>query len=262
MGLYISPDYFQTIHYYFFCLGIISFTSVFMFWGYGLLSYLFIAFYVAHSAISWYVSWFMYTRMRKIFVINTFRYALSHTVLTIWSGGLSVLLWYISAEYYGTVLTAMLMINFFAVFLGAMWYVLSKLKFIDMFFDWMQSGDLRKAKTIMIDFRKRNKIKLVDDDIIEEYSWGSDTRMDRLFLEAKKQQEEGLDKVLPETIREIEVALTELRIRDLEKSIREMDKAVISETEKQLLKTYHNLIKSYTTKISEYDQVFYSKFPK
>lgn len=262
MGLYISPDYFQTIHYYFFCLGIISFTSIFMFWGVGIFSYLFIIFYIAHSAISWYVSWFMFIRMRKIYIINTFRYAISHTILTIWSGGLSVLLWYVAAEYFEAVLSTLLMMNFFAVFLGVIWYVLSKWKLIDSFFDWMQSGDLRKGKAVMHDFRKKNRLSLVDDGVIDEYLWGSDNRIDRLFLQAKKQRDEKLEEVIPDTIKDIEIALTELRIRELEKRVSEMEGAAISATEGQLLITYRNLIKSYTHKISNYQDNFYIKFPK
>ncbi len=262
MGLYISPDYFQTVHYYFFCLGIISFTSIFMFWGIGLLSYLFIVFYIAHSAISWYVSWFMFTKMQKIYVINTFRYAISHTILTVWAGGLSVLLWYMAAEYYETMLTTLLLLNFFAVFLGGMWYVLSKWKFMDTFFDWMQSGDLRKGKSVMDNFRKKHRLRLVDDDIIEDYLWGTDNRIDRLFLQAKKQHDEHLEKVIPDTIRDLEIALTELRIRELEKRVSEMEGTSVSATERQLLTTYKNLIKSYTHKISNYQDNFYNKFPK
>ncbi|MBN2331437.1 MAG: hypothetical protein JXC85_06485 [Candidatus Aenigmarchaeota archaeon] len=262
MGLYISPDYFQTVHYYFFCLGIISFTSIFMFWGFGIYSYIFIAFYVAHSAISWYVSWFMFTRMKQIFIINTFRYAISHTILTIWSGGLSVLLWYMAAEYFEAMLTSMVMVNFFAVFMGAIWYLLSRWKLMDSFFDWMQSGDLRKGKAVMHDFRKKSGLKLVDDDIIDNYLWGTDNTIDRLFLLAKKQRDEKLKSVIPDTIRDLEIALTELRIRELDKRISGMEGAASSETDKQLLSTYKNLIKSYTHKISSYQDNFRNKFPK
>jgi len=93
MGVYISPRYLQIIHYYFFALGVVSFVAFVLFWGQGIFPYLFIAFYVAHSAISWYVSWFSHGRMREIYVMNTFRYAGSHIILTVLSGGMMVMFW-------------------------------------------------------------------------------------------------------------------------------------------------------------------------
>ncbi len=260
MGFYIGPEYFQTIHYYFFCLGIISFISVFLFWGYGIYSYIFLLFYIVHSAISWYVSWFMYARMRQILIINTMRYAASHVLLTIWSGGLALAFWYMYSAHYEAVLTSFLMINFFATFLGMIWYMLSKFRFMERIFEWQDRKELKKARDMMMAFREEKKVRLVDDELLNGYEWGSDSKIDRLFIQAKRQHEAG-ERLFAETIREIEIALCDLRIRYLENKIEEFEKKVaLSGTDRRLLNTYRNLIRSYRKKIMDYNRLFYSKF--
>jgi polyhydroxyalkanoate synthesis regulator phasin len=141
------------------------------------------------------------------------------------------------------------------------WYILSKFRFVEMLFDWIRSGDLRKAKGIMLDFRKKNGVRLVDEDILHRYSRGSAGKIDALFMQAKLQHENREVDQLPGTMRHIETALAEERIEELEKKIRDIESGTVSGTGRQLVKTYQNLILSYTKKMADYDDAFHKKFP-
>jgi hypothetical protein len=263
MGFYIAPEYFQTIHYYFFSLGIISFTSAVLFWGYGIYTYLFIIFYIVHSIISWYISWFMYLKMKEIFIINTLRYSLAHVFLTLWTGGLSVLFWYFFSTQYEAMLTSLLAINFFAVFLGVIWYLITRFKLTEKVFEWQESKDLRSARGSVIKFRKDEKIKLVEDNLMKKYHFGSNSNVDRLFLQAQRQQNVGDKGGFVKTIKNLETKMCESRINDLQAKIDTLEKMVIkSETERQLLRTYQNLIRVYTKRMLDYDRVFHKKYRK
>ncbi len=265
MGLYLAPEYFQTIHYYFFCLGIISFSSMFMFWSLGIYSYIFVAFYAAHSAIAWYVSLFLFSRVRNVFVVNTWRYVINHVVLIVFSVGVAAGMWYlsyaISYSFFEAVLTSLMEVNFFAIFMGMSWYILSKFRFVERLFDWIRSGDLRKARGIMLEFRKKNGLRLVDEDIVHRYSRGTSGKIDALFMQAKLQHDNKEMNQLPGTMRHIETALAEERIGELEKKIRDIESGTVSGTDRQLVKTYQNLILSYTKKMTDYDEAFKKKFP-
>ena len=86
MALYVKPEYFQIAHYYFFSLGIFSLTTALIYWGNGIYPIILAAFYVAHSVISWYMSWFIHHRMVDVFIINMKKYSISHLILTVWAG--------------------------------------------------------------------------------------------------------------------------------------------------------------------------------
>ena len=84
MKLYLKPEYFQTIHYYFFSLGVFSLTTALMFTEYSIYTFIFVGFYVAHSAISWYMSWFMHRKMKLVYIIQRSSYIVNHMVLCSW----------------------------------------------------------------------------------------------------------------------------------------------------------------------------------
>jgi hypothetical protein len=262
MGVYLNPEYFQTIHYYFFCLGIFSLTSAFLFSSFGVLTYLFMVFYVANSAISWYISWFLHGRMQRIFYIKTWKYASVHVVLTLWSAGLAVMMWYLFADIYESFMSSIVMINFFVLFLGAMWYAISRFRFVEKFFEWQDREKMKDARGAVMSFRDSKGLKLVDDDTMNEYEFGKDDRLDHLFLIAKKEKSRGNQVEMADAVRDLEMGMTENRLDELLRKAEKLKKEQMSATDQQLLKTYETLIDGYRKKIVRYQQLFEQKIKK
>jgi len=260
MGIYVKAEYLQIVHYYFFSLGIFSLTSAFLFWDYTIYSYLFVGFYILHSAISWYVSWVMYTRMQEVLIIKSRRYALSHIVLTLWTGGLAVVMWLLFEIEYESMMTSLLMINFFVIFLGGIWYIIGKFKVSEKYFEWQDRGKLDSARRAVMDFRETNKLKVVEDWIVDEYSWGSNESMDRLFIQAKRRRDEGDVRGFAEAARGIEMGLCDERLSDIDRKMSKMRKE--EKPDEKLLKTYQDIAIKYRKEISEYDKHFYGRFGK
>jgi hypothetical protein len=251
MGLYIKPEYFQTVHYYFFCLGTFSLTTSFLFTAYNAYGYLFLAFYVANSAIAWYMSWFMHTRMKTVFVIRMGRYAASHIILTILSGGTSVFLYWIFALEFEAVMTAFIMVNFFVIFLGLMWYALGKFKVAEKFFDWQDRGKLETGREMVMRYRSKGGLRLVEDQEIMGYKWGSNADIDQLFMQVKMKSEKGND--FSDAVRDIEIKIGEIRIRELEGRIENLKKGQ-SMTDENLLQSYMGAVRSREKSMMEYEK--------
>ena len=257
MGLYIKPDYFQTIHYYFFSLGIFSLTTSFLFTSYNAYSYIFMAFYVVNSGVSWYMSWFMHTRMKAVFVIRTGSYAASHVILTLFSGGMAVGIYWLFEIQFEAIITAFIMINFFVLFMGLMWYILGTLKVTERFLDWQDKNKLEIGKDLVMKLRERKGVKLMDDDALRAYKFGTDPQIDRLFMEAKMKSENGEDFL--ETARQIEMRMGELKIGELQGKVENISKGELSTAEKELLSSYRSLIKSHEKGMLEYEKALYKK---
>jgi hypothetical protein len=257
MAFYIKPEYFQTIHYYFFCLGIFSLTTSFMFTSYNAYSYIFMSFYVVNSAISWYMSWFMHTRMKTVFVVRTASYLLTHVVLTFFSGGLAVLLYYMFQLEYEALITGFIMVNFFVIFFGLMWYILHVLKVTDRFFDWQERGKLEIGRDMVIRFREKKGVKLIDDKTLKGYKWGTDAAIDGLFMQVKMKAEKGED--FSDIVRDIEMKLSEAKVRDIEMKIENLGKKEMSETDRHMLASYNTLIKGHEKDMLEYEKALYRK---
>jgi hypothetical protein len=252
MGLYIRPEYFQTVHYYFFCLGIFSLTSSFLFATYNAYSYLFMAFYVVNSAIAWYMSWFMHTRMKTIFVIRMGRYAASHVLLTVISGGAAVLMYWIFQIEFEAVMTAFVMINFFVIFLGLMWYAIGTMKIASRFFEWQDRGRLQIGREMAMRYRTKGGLKLVDDETIRDYRWGGSAAIDQLFMQVKIKSEKGED--FSDAVKEIEMKLSETRIQELEGKVENLKKKVEGKEDEGLLQSYMGVIKSHERSMMDYEK--------
>jgi hypothetical protein len=252
MGLYIRPEYFQTVHYYFFCLGIFSLTASFMFTTYNAYSYLFMIFYIVNSGIAWYMSWFMHSRMKTVFIIRMGRYAASHMVLTVLSGGMAVFMYWAFALEFEALMTVFVTVNFFVIFMGLMWYAIGALKIADRFFDWQDKGRLETGREMVMRYRGKGGLKLVDDETIRGYQWGSNGAIDQLFMKAKMKSEKGGD--FSEVVRDIEVKLSEMKIHELEGRVENLKLRTGGKADAGLLESYMGAIKSHERSTLDYEK--------
>ncbi|MCD6496590.1 MAG: hypothetical protein J7K54_04935 [Candidatus Aenigmarchaeota archaeon] len=255
MKLYLKPEYFQTIHYYFFSLGVFSLTTALMFTEYSIYTFIFVGFYVAHSAISWYMSWFMHRKMKLVYIIQRSSYIVNHMVLVLVAGLGAVGFGYIFRESYDAVMTSMITLNFFVVFLGIMWYAIGATRIAERFFDWREEGRLSRGRDMLLAFRKKRFLELVSDAAVKGYKWGSDPQIDGLFMDLKMLAGQGRD--FSEKAKEIEIKLAEAEIAGLEKKMANLGD---SEADKSLAESYMNAIKSKRKAIMEYEKAFYRKF--
>jgi hypothetical protein len=262
MGVYLKPEYLYTIHYYFFSLGMVSLTNAFiMFTTSATYSYIFLGFYLFHSAITWYLSWFLHVKVRDQVIIKALRYTASHIILTLWSAGLAALMWYLFRTQYEAMVTSLLMINFFVIFLGGMWYILSRLQFAKRLFYLRETMGVRRAMDAVLDFRRRENLSIVDDDMLKKYKLGTNPDIDRLMRLARSQA--GKDEAgFRETIRELEMALSETRIDELNRKMKKLAKEEMSEGDKKLFETYTHLVDSYKKKLVHYERLFRKRFRK
>ncbi len=255
MALYIKPEYFQTIHYYFFSLGIFSLTTSFLFTSYNAYTYIFMGFYIVNSAISWYLSWFMHARMKAVFIIKTGRYAASHVFLTVFAGGTAVAMYWFFELQFESIITAFLMVNFFVIFMGFMWYVLGVTRIASRFLEWQERGRLDLGRDMVMRFREKKGLKLVDDETMRSYRWGTDAKVDSLFMQVKLKSGKGED--FTELVRQLEMRISDLQVRELEQKIEKLGAGEPGKADKDMMDGYKSMVKSHEKSMLEYEKSLY-----
>jgi len=261
MGLYVSPYHLQMAHYYFFCMAVSSFTSAMLFYFEPLYSYIFLALYIIHSGISWHIAWFLNQRLEEIYIINSPRYALSHFILTVWSSVLSIMLWYIFRLEYNAVINSLFMINFFLIFFAMTWYLLSRLGAVKKLFEWYDTRKAKMLSDMVLRLREQTGKKLVRDEDITDYNYGSDQKIDRLLFNVKGLRHARDKEGLFLAIRDLELEIWRIKIKELEKRTEELGEGK-EMSKRELVKVYSKLIDSYKKKRMEYELYFFKKFGK
>lgn len=258
MGLYISSDYFQIIHYYYFCMGIFSFTAAFMF-GFPYSLY-FIVFCVLHSATSWYMSWFIEKRMKKLVVIESSGYILSHVLLTILTAGLTLFLWYYQLFLERFLIDSIIQINYFVFVLGLLWYILSRFNVVSGLFDYFDTVTLNRAKRLIISKREKLGLrKLITDGRIKSYKPGSDPEIDSVLISAWKERKSEIK----ENIYEFETRMCERIVEAFNNRIEKITSIPNpNPMDEKLIKSYKRTIMDYEKRAVEYEKFFQQKKEK
>ncbi len=258
MKLYIKPEHFQIVHYYFFSLGMFSLTIAFMFPLESVFSFMFMSFYAVHSAIAWYMSWFLHKRVKAIYIIQGASYIFHHVVLTVISGGIAIAFYYLFADSFEAMMTSILTINFFVIFLGFLWYFMGAMKIAERFVDWQEERKLQVGREMVMRFRKKRMIDLLDDETIKSYKWGSDNAIDQAFMDIKMKSEMGSD--FGDAVKDVEVRISELKIRELENKIMNIEKGEVTPADANLVKSYRDAIKQQERRVMDYEKRFYKRF--
>lgn len=264
MGVFISPNQLQIAHYYFFCMAVVSFTSAITFYFEPLFSYIFIVFYIIHSGISWHIALFLHRRLKDIYVITSSKYFASHFILTAWSSGLSVILWYIFRVEYNAMASSMFVINFFMVFIAISWMLLARVGAVQQLFEWYDSRKSKKLSAMVLRLRERIGAKLVMDDDILDYSFGSNEKIDYMLHDIKRLHRPwgaGKTEKLYLAVRDFELGIWDIKIHDLNEKI-EVLQGREGFSAKELAKTYSGLIESYKKKRMMYEKHFFKEFGK
>lgn len=255
MGIYISTEYFQIIHYYYFCMGMFSFTAAVIF-GFPY-SMFFMIFYVLHSIISWYVSYFIQKSMRKFVIIQSREYVISHIILTILTVGSTLMLWYFQVLIETFLIDSIIFINYFVFFIGVLWYGMTKFDVVKGLFAYFDSLTFRKAKKLVIDKRIDLGLKeLVTDVVIKTYEVGSDSEIDSILVSVWDERETNVEG----NIYRLEMALCDKMIGKYRKRIHKIrSKPMVNAIDVRMMKTYERFIKDYEKSSVEYERFFKEK---
>src|SRR3989338_1055671 len=230
MRINVKPEYFATIHYYFFFLGAFSVTSAFLYSSYPSSSAIFIIFYLIHAAISCYLSLFLHFKIKEFFVTDIVSYMVSHAVFSTLSAGLAIFMWFLFRGFYEAFIQSSVIVNFLAVFVGLFLYFTSMFEISGSIFDWKRRKEIEKCKNIVIEYRRIEGLRLVDDDEIINYKPGSDNMVDEIFIVAKKASDRRDIEELASVVRSMETIIFNSRIKDLENTIEKM-KGSMSESD-------------------------------
>lgn len=252
MGLYIGAEYFQIVHYYYFCMGMFSFTAAVIF-GFPY-SILFMAFCVLNSGISWYVSWFTQKKMKRFVIIGSSSYMVSHVFLTVMISCMTIFMWYYGVFMMEFLIESIVQVNFFVFFLGMMWYILTRFDMVSGLFDYFDTLALRRAKKLILSSREKLDLKkLMTDASIKSYKPGTEPEIDSLLISIWKQKKSNLK----ENIHEFEMMMCENAIERLRNRIEKIkSKPGTSHIDQKMIDTYEKFIRDYEKDAVEYEKVF------
>lgn len=258
MKLIIKPEHFQTIHYYFFFLGMFSLTVGFMVPMSEFYAYMFMSFYIVHSAISWYISWFLYKRVNAIYIIHSHGYMLNHVVLTLLSGGAAVAFYYIFQTEFQAMMTSLITINLFVIFAGSIWYVMGLLNITKRYMEWQGGRNLQFGRKVAAKFRKKHRLSLVSGDTLRSYKFGTDAVIDRTLMVINTKVGEGED--FSDDVKNLELRFAQNKITDMGKKVQELSMGDVTESDRNLIHNYSDAITREEKNRMEYEKRFFKKF--
>lgn len=255
MGIYIDVKYFRAVHYYYFCIGIFSFTTAVML-GFPYILYLMVL-CIINSAISWYVSWFMHRSMKRFVVPNSRGYMAAHVVLTLIMSVTAILFWFYQLSIGVLLIEWVLYVNFLSFFMGLIWYMMSRFSMVKQMFDYFSLLSFRRAKSTVISTReKMGLMKLMTDMSINDYEPGDDQEIDSVLISISKGGEGGIR----EKIYQLETMLCAKAIENLRNRIHDIEsKGHLTATERKIIRSYEKFIRDYERKAVSYEKFFSRK---
>jgi hypothetical protein len=264
MGFYVRPGYLETIHYYYFSIGIFSLIAAISFGFSVVYSAIFISLYVGQSAFGWYLSWFMQKKMKELVIINSWGSVLKHAFLTFFVGGLTLFLWYMNAFNEQRLAEFMLYVNYFVFFLAVVWYAIMRFGLIKAVFDVYDSRILESAKSLVAKTKQTRKdiftYSIVSADSISRYKSGSNTEIDEMLMNAWR--ERSSDRLL-RRVADIEMVMCAMTVDRLRRWISQTEsKDVITPGERQTITRYEKSIEEYGRSSVQYEKDVLPKIPE
>lgn len=258
MGLYVPASWLQAIHYYYFCMGIFSFTGGVVFGAFPNYAALFIVSYVLNSAVCWYLSWWMHKKVKRNIILNYRRYFLNHTILAIASVGAMTLMIYITMSSPGAPAIPEFMdfvigFNFFTFSSAFIWSVALKLDIINRAFSTYNMMSLKNAREFAIKTRGTLKTGvLVPVDRFRSYKPGSDDRIDSMLMEVWESRKKPGLKI---SVMKLEIAMCDNVVSEMLARVQELERLKNSSaSDATMVSSYKKLIDKYAKDSFEYEK--------
>jgi len=186
----ITPRQLKLIHYYYFAMGIFGLANAF-FIGIGSpFSIIFLAFYVFNSAISWYIAHVARRKMSGYIVVQSIGFFIWHILLSVITVGMTTLVWMSGIIPEVGLLTAMMMANYFVLFMAGLWYLFTRTDFVSGLFTVYDTYLFKKSKEFMLRIKRKYRgffgRDIVTDDEIRNYEYGTIQEVDDNLISAWK----------------------------------------------------------------------------
>jgi hypothetical protein len=257
----VTVNQLQLIHYYYFIMGIFSLTNAF-FMGFGSpFSLIFLAFYTLNSLISWYMASVARKRMSDYVIVQSLRFFMTHTILTILTVGGTTLVWVSGLIPDIFLLNMLLMANYFVLFLAGLWYILTRTDFVGSLFTVYSSRLFRKSKGFIIrvketywDFFGR---QLVTEEDIKNYKYGTISEVDENLISAWKNR--GKLQYVLECLGRIELSLARHALQYLREKLSFLKTSQSSAENERLINRTESELSEKQRDIMEYEKAFYKK---
>ena len=184
----------------------------------------------------------------KRFVIVSPRFWLSHLFITLIAAGLISIIYLSEITGITDLMNTVLFINLYVVFLGVMWYVISKIGLTRKFFILLSFAKERGIKRKVLSLRKKFKppFRLVTDEYIKSYEFGKDPDIDSLFYSITDQRSD-----VKKLLHELELRLCMHFLNDIKKAL----KLARERGDFKAAKVYERMIKRCETDMIRYEKL-------
>jgi hypothetical protein len=256
----VTINHLKLIHYFYFFMGIFGLTNA-IFMGIGTpFSMIFLAFYAVNSGVSWYMANVARKRMSDYVVVQSLGFFIKHSILTVLTVGGTTLLWFSEIITDLNLLSSLLTVNYFALFLAGLWYGLIRMGFVSSLFTIYDSYLFRKAKGFMIRIRKAYMDffgrQLVTESEIRDYGYGTIKDVDENLISAWKNRNK-LQYVL-ECMGRIELSMARHALQELRERIILLLTSLDDERSR-LVKRAELELRYKEGEIRKYEKAFYLK---
>jgi hypothetical protein len=273
MVFYIPVLYLKLIHYFYFSVGIFSFASAFVFGFYPSYALFFVVSYIVNSAISWYMSWWLYKRLKKQIIINSWKYVINHLIVTgIVMGVLAIVVlsnvMVRDVSVYNPVngdvtefkafspeiMDVFLTFNYFTLFLAIIWSLMLRFDFISKFFMTYNRYTLNKGKNVALKLRSKygSRLKsILPDSYIKDYKPGTVEKVDNILMSIVKINESDEIRM----VAELEMFFAEQRIMEMRKRIENLkSNPNMSVDDIRMAAEYEQMVTTYAKDIVRYQK--------
>lgn len=257
----ISVRQLKLIHYYYFAMGIFSFTNA-IFAGIGtFLSYIFLVFYGIFLIISWYIAYVARKQLREYIIISSRSFFIKHIALTVGTVLLTSFIWIFGIIPEAEFLYMLMFANYLVFFMAGMWYILTRTDFVRSLFAFYDKRQFRKAKEFIIRTRKENfnyyGRELITAIDINEYQYGFIVEVDEMMESARDNR--ANKQYALECLGRIELALARKRLDVIGRKMTDMTAMAPTPVNlKELGKTQREF-KDLEHDIIEFEKLFYEK---
>jgi hypothetical protein len=257
----ITVDQLKLIHYYYFMMGIFSLTNAILLGFTNIFSFIFLGFYILNSSISWYMAAVARKKMKDYIILNSLRFFINHSILTVITVAGTTFVWVSEIITDIFLLNALLMANYFVLFLAGLWYVLTRTDFVRSLFTVYDNYIFSRSKNFIIGIKEKHwnyyGRQIVSKEEIKKYRYGTIPEVDDNLLSAWNNK--GKKQYILECLGRIELALARQALDLIRDKVSTLKSTSTNVEDENLLILNEKIMKDREEAIMEYEKEFYRK---
>jgi len=223
--MYISIEYIEVFHYYFFFIGILSFFTAFLS---PVTSVYLVLFYVVHSIYSWMLTWYMHKRISSLLVINPIKYIFHHIILTITASAFVFVLYSFFLMDTVAFTMSIVQIDFYIFIIASCWLIIAKFRLLNRIFNIPEEITIEYPEPVAEGVEMKIVTKTVSLPKPERFGYRSHTKnrskdMKNYQIEIYRSRIEKLSEELKRTKDEKTADFYKKRIKEYERKIKHLE---------------------------------------